>query len=133
MLGNFQHSVNVCFLGNLLVSLCCIVSLTSNMSNLNVVLGQFSFQTIIMVCNSHNLLMMINKWIQACMASSGTSTVSAPVRYIFFTFLFVVWSINLGKWYVHIFDPILDKVKLDFGIRYSSFWTCPNFWIFRRE
>ena len=99
-LFRFVALYTIHILGNLLVSLCCIISLTSNMANLNVVLGQFSFQTIIMVCNSHNLLMMINKWIQACMASSGTSTVSAPVRYIFFTFLFVVWSINLGKYLV---------------------------------
>ena len=59
----------------------------------------FSFYTTIMISNLHSIFMMVNKWIQACIASSaGNSNVFTPIRYSFLTMIMLVWFINLGKY-----------------------------------
>ena len=101
MAPNFVFYVFI-FTGHVIISFCCIITLSVNLitytfPKIIAAILQISFHTTLLVCNSHNVLMIINKWIQGCMASSGTSTISAPVRYLFWIFIIIIWLVNIGK------------------------------------
>ena len=47
------------------------------------------------VANTHSLLVIANKWIQGCMASSAATTNSGPIRLIFLGTIVIIWATTL--------------------------------------
>ena len=76
------------------------------------------------VCSSHGIFLVLDKWVQVCLASSGTTPVLEPIRLLFMVAFISLWTTSTIAGHVHLLtqlsweDPITANFFNDFSRSY---------------
>ena len=96
----------------------------SNIPPILASLWHFSTILSIQVCSSHGIFLILDKWVQVCLASTGTTPVLEPIRLLFMAAFIGLWTTSTIAGHVHLLtqlsweDQITAKFFNDFSRSY---------------
>ena len=79
------------------------------------------------MCSSHGIFLVLDKWVQVCLASSGTTPVLEPIRLLFMLAFIGLWATSTIVGHLHLLTQLSweDQITTNFFNDFSQSYYIP--------